>query len=89
MASFIKMINKDYYNYLRKQYFCIFEDQNFIESVVKVLKTGTCVAASIMSCQLAVIVSPLFIVDIRKKIHKELMHGDIEFCDKHSQSGMV
>ena len=79
---------------INKKAVSLFEDQDFLSATVDVLKTGAWVSAIIICCQVAAntcqaIVSPLFIVDIRKKLYTSLMYADIEFFDKHSYGGMV
>ncbi|KAK8871984.1 hypothetical protein M9Y10_007736 [Tritrichomonas musculus] len=79
---------------VNKKAVSLFEDSDFLGATEDVLKTGAWVSAVIICCQLAAntcqsIVSPLFLVDIRKKLYTALMYADIEFFDKHSYGGMV
>lgn len=79
---------------VNKKAVSLFEDSDFLGATVDVIKTGAVVAAIIIVCQLAAntcqaIVSPLFLVDIRKKLYTSLMNADIEFFDKHSYGAMV
>ncbi|OHT14755.1 Lipid A export ATP-binding/permease protein MsbA [Tritrichomonas foetus] len=67
---------------------------NFLNETVSVLKTSAWVAAVLIVIQIVcaafqALVSPLFLVDIRKKLYRALMHADIAFFDKISCGAMV
>lgn len=66
----------------------------FLPETVKMVKTGAWVAAiqivvQITSAILKAIVSPLFLVDIRKKLYSSLMYADISYFDSVSSGTMV
>lgn len=67
---------------------------DFLNETVKMVKTGAWVAAiqivlQITSAVFKAIVSPLFLVDIRKRLYVSLMYADITYFDKVSSGTMV
>ena len=67
---------------------------NFLESAVEMIKTSAWCAAILIVLQviagaLQSYVSPLFLIDIRKRLFSSLMDADISFYDKMSVGAMV
>lgn len=67
---------------------------NFLNETVKMAKTAAWVAAiqitlQITSAVFKAIVSPLFLVDIRKKLYTLLMYADITYFDNVSSGVMI
>lgn len=67
---------------------------NFLNETVKMVKTAAWVAAiqitlQITSAVFKAIVSPLFLVDIRKKLYTLLMYADITYFDNVSSGFMI
>ena len=67
---------------------------DFLGETVTVVKTSAWVSAilivlQVSSTALQACVSPLFLVDIRKKLYESLMDADISFFDKVSSGAMI